>query len=645
MGVDRGQGTVITDKATDHQVEGETSIGDTIKVCVWFGCPSSSSSFIFFSSLSFGVKRGVDPLFSPTLSKQCSEVADLSSLLLVTDKRAGPGPRDRGYDRGYGGGFGGRGRDYDRGYDRGGRDYDRGGRDYDRGGRDYDRGGRDFDGGRGPPPQRGPPPLRGPPPSRARESPNTPATVFAAWEPSQRVKELNKEQVAEIRGRLNLTVEDGDTKQTLPSCPPPIESFEDMNLTRDVMLDIRHHEYLKPTPIQSQAIPIALSGRDILGCAETGSGKTASFSIPMISHCKNQESLKRGDGPLAVVLAPTRELAQQIADECKIFSRTSKINTCIIVGGAPIQEQRSMLRQGVEVVVATPGRFLDHLQQRNTNLDRVSYIVLDEADRMLDMGFEPQIREILTNLPEKHQTLLFSATMPEEIEGLACEYLKVPVRVKVGAVSRPTANVVQHLQKTTEQDKLEALLNLVSQEKEMAERVGGPSARLPMTVVFVETKARCDEVKETLNVNNFSAVALHGGIEQRGREAALLQFRKGHAQILVATDIASRGLDVSGIAHVINMDLPRQFEDYVHRIGRTGRAGASGRATSFYTDRDSYVIAQVKHAISQLEKGNDLVFATGKAARAREREERTSKEEASADPWGEEGCADDAWDD
>mmetsp|Transcript_10958 Transcript_10958/g.22807 ORF Transcript_10958/g.22807 Transcript_10958/m.22807 type:complete len:289 (+) Transcript_10958:3-869(+) len=288
------------------------------------------------------------------------------------------------------------------------------------------------------------------------------------------------------------------------------------------------------------------------------------------------------------------------------------------------------------------------------------------------MGFEPQIREILTNMPDKHQTLLFSATMPEEIESLANEYLKKPVRVKVGAVSRPTANVVQHLQKTTEPDKLEALLNMISQEYEMASRVGGPDARLPMTIVFVETKAKCDEIRDTLNANNFPAVALHGGIEQRGREAALLQFKKGHAQILVATDIASRGLDVSGIAHVINMDLPRQFEDYVHRIGRTGRAGASGRATSFYTDRDSYVVAQIKHAISQLEKGNDLVFATGKAARAREREAQQALKmggRGGADAEGqgeeqavtlkvedkfkfmtmaednEEGCADDAWDD
>jgi len=308
---------------------------------------------------------------------------------------------------------------------------------------------------------------------------------------------------------------------------------------------------------------------------------------------------------------------------------------------------------------------LDHLQQQNTNLHRVSFVVLDEADRMLDMGFEPQIREILMNLPPKHQTLLFSATMPEEIEGLAGEYLNKPVRVKVGAVSRPTANVVQHLQKTSEPAKIESLLNLISQEFEMAARVGGPDAKLPMTIVFVETKARCEEVKDTLNVNNFPAVALHGGIEQRMRELALLQFKRHEAQILVATDIASRGLDVSGIAHVINVDLPRQFEDYVHRIGRTGRAGASGRATSFWTDRDSYVVAQIKHAIELLARGDDLVFATGKAARAKAREDRAMKADPAAgeaDPDAEavitvnhefahlemnkeEGCADDAWSD
>lgn len=198
------------------------------------------------------------------------------------------------------------------------------------------------------------------------------------------------------------------------------------------MRDIREREYQAPTPIQAQGIPVALSGRDILGCAETGSGKTASFAIPMVQQCLNEAPLRRGDGPIGLVLAPTRELAQQIEREVAAFSRSSKaVQTAIVVGGVSISEQRGDLRAGVEIVVATPGRFIDHLQQRNTALNRVSFVVLDEADRMLDMGFEPQIRDVMMSLPDDHQTLLFSATMPVEIEALANEYLDKPIRVKV----------------------------------------------------------------------------------------------------------------------------------------------------------------------------------------------------------------------
>lgn len=199
------------------------------------------------------------------------------------------------------------------------------------------------------------------------------------------------------------------------------------------MRDIKQKKYDKPTPIQAQGIPIALKGNDVLGCAETGSGKTASFGIPMIQHCLHQRPLRRGDGPMGLVLAPTRELAQQIDREIKDFSRTSReVRTSIVVGGTNISEQRGELRNGVEIVIATPGRFLDHLQQNNTSLNRVSYVVLDEADRMLDMGFEPQIKDIMLSLPTPHQTLLFSATMPEEIEALAGQYLNKPLRIKVG---------------------------------------------------------------------------------------------------------------------------------------------------------------------------------------------------------------------
>jgi len=400
--------------------------------------------------------------------------------------------------------------------------------------------------------------------------------------------------------------------------PPPIESFEDMNLDAKIMLDIKFHEYEKPTPIQAQAIPIICSGRDVLGCAETGSGKTAAFSIPMIQHCLNQTEIRRGDGPIAIVMAPTRELAQQIEKEAKIFSRSSKgFKTTIVVGGTNMSEQRSDLRGGVEVCVATPGRLIDHLHQGNTNLGRVSVVVLDEADRMLDMGFEPQIREVMMNLPKPHQTLLFSATMPVEVETLAADYLNKPVKVKVGAVSVPTANVAQHLEKLVDAQKVDRLCELLLEEKAEAEKFGGA---LPMTIVFVERKARADEIMELLNAEGVTAAAFHGGRSQGEREAALEDYKTGKCSVLVATDVAARGLDVKGIAHVVNLDLPRAFEDYVHRVGRTGRAGMTGRSTSFYTDRDSFIVAQIKRALQELEAGNAFAFATGKEARAKERE-------------------------
>ncbi|CAI9105812.1 OLC1v1004826C1 [Oldenlandia corymbosa var. corymbosa] len=254
-----------------------------------------------------------------------------------------------------------------------------------------------------------------------------------------------------------------------------------MGLHSSIMKDITFHGYTMPTSIQAQAMPVALSGRDLLGCAETGSGKTAAFAIPMI-----HPPVRRGDGPLALVLAPTRELAQQIEKEVKAFGKSlESLGTAIVVGGTNISDQKSELRMGVDIVVATPGRFIDHLQQKNTSLSRISFVVLDEADRMLDMGFEPQIREVMQNLPEKHQTLLFSATMPVEIEILAQEYLRDPVQVKVGKVSSPTANVMQVLEKVPENEKIDRLLGMLVEEAARAENFGHP---FPLTIVFVERK-------------------------------------------------------------------------------------------------------------------------------------------------------------
>jgi superfamily II DNA/RNA helicase len=217
---------------------------------------------------------------------------------------------------------------------------------------------------------------------------------------------------------------------------------------------------------------------------------------------------------------------------------------------------------------------------------------------MLDMGFEPQIREVMMNLPKPHQTLLFSATMPVEVETLAADYLNKPVKVKVGAVSVPTANVAQHLEKLVDAQKVDRLCELLLEEKAEAEKFGGA---LPMTIVFVERKARADEIMELLNAEGVTAAAFHGGRSQGEREAALEDYKTGRCSVLVATDVAARGLDVKGIAHVVNLDLPRAFEDYVHRVGRTGRAGMTGRSTSFYTDRDSFIVAQIKRALQELE--------------------------------------------
>ncbi|KAE8039428.1 hypothetical protein FH972_011839 [Carpinus fangiana] len=319
-----------------------------------------------------------------------------------------------------------------------------------------------------------------------------PDPVFPPWKPSERVLRMNPEQIEDVRLRLNV-----DVTVTLdsPPAPAPVESFTDMCLHTSIMKDIAFHEYTTPTSIQAQAMPVALSGRDMLGCAETGSGKTAAFAIPMIEHCLAQPPVRRGDGPLALVLAPTRELAQQIEKEVKAFSRSlESFKTAIVVGGTNIAEQRSELKAGVDVVVATPGRFIDHLQQGNTSLSRISFVVLDEADRMLDMGFEPQIREVMRNLPEKHQTLLFSATMPMEIETLAQEYLTNPVQVKVGKVSSPTANVSQILNKVSASEKIDGLLALLVEEASQAERSGHP---FRLTIVFVERKT-CLLVADTM---------------------------------------------------------------------------------------------------------------------------------------------------
>ena len=469
---------------------------------------------------------------------------------------------------------------------------------------------------------------------RRDETNNNNKGTIKKWQPSERVLNLTKTQIEDMRERLNVLAEspEGDA-----NAYAPIESFEDMQLDREIALSIKSHGFDKPTSIQAQGIPVILSGADVLGCAETGSGKTAAFAIPMIHYCVSisdaHGATRRGDGPTAIVLAPTRELAQQIEKETKAFSQAidkRRFKTTIVVGGSSMNDQRGDLRSGVECVVATPGRLIDHIHQNNTNLRRASFLVLDEADRMLDMGFEQQILEILNATPKPRQTLLFSATMPPEVEVLAGEYLVKPVKVKVGTVSAPTANVAQSLEKIpNDMAKVDRLCRLLVEEKMEAVAHGNAP---PMSIVFVERKAKAEDVADMLNAEGVATASLHGGRTQGEREAALRDFTRGLCSVLVATDVAARGLDVKGVQHVVNMDLPRNFEDYVHRVGRTGRNGMTGRATSFYTDSDAFIVSQIKRALQELENGNAFAFATGKEARAREKEaQRAWKEERRAD--------------
>ena len=463
---------------------------------------------------------------------------------------------------------------------------------------------------------------------------NKGTTTMKKWQPSERVLNLTKTQIEDVRERLNVLAESPEGDENAYA---PIESFEDMHLDREIALSIKSHGFDKPTSIQAQGIPVILSGADVLGCAETGSGKTAAFAIPMIHYCVSISDAygptRRGDGPTAIVLAPTRELAQQIEKETKAFSQAidkRRFKTTIVVGGSSMNEQRGDLRSGVECVVATPGRLIDHIHQNNTNLRRASFLVLDEADRMLDMGFEQQILEILNATPKPRQTLLFSATMPPEVEVLAGEYLVKPVKVKVGTVSAPTANVAQSLEKVpNDMAKVDRLCRLLVEEKMEAVAHGNAP---PMSIVFVERKSKAEDVADMLNAEGVATASLHGGRTQGEREAALRDFTRGLCSVLVATDVAARGLDVKGVQHVVNMDLPRSFEDYVHRVGRTGRNGMTGRATSFYTDSDAFIVSQIKRALQELENGNAFAFATGKEARAREKEaQRAWKEERRAD--------------
>ncbi|KAJ8539874.1 hypothetical protein K7X08_014126 [Anisodus acutangulus] len=374
--------------------------------------------------------------------------------------------------------------------------------------------------------------------------------------------------------------------------PPPVNTFVEIDLGEAVNQNIRRCKYVKPTPVQRHAIPIVLGGRDLMACAQTGSGKTAAFCFPIISGIIRGQFPRpprpRVAYPLALILSPTRELSCQIHDEAKKFAYQTGVRVVVAYGGAPINQQLRELERGVHILVATPGRLVDLLERARVSLQMIRYLALDEADRMLDMGFEPQIRKIVQQMDMPplgvRQTMLFSATFPKEIQRLALDFLSNYIFLAVGRVGSSTDLIVQRVEYVQETDKRSHLMDLLH-----AQRANGAHGKQALTLVFVETKKGADSLEHWLCMNGFPATAIHGDRTQQEREHALRSFKSGNTPILVATDVAARGLDIPHVAHVVNFDIPNDIDDYVHRIGRTGRAGKSGLATAFFNENNSSV--------------------------------------------------------
>ncbi len=360
-------------------------------------------------------------------------------------------------------------------------------------------------------------------------------------------------------------------------------TFSDLGLSEPMLASLRAAGYTRPTPIQAQAVPLALQGRDLMGLAQTGTGKTAAFTIPIIERLIGGPKRTR-----ALILTPTRELCQQVEASFRKYGIGTGLEVISVYGGVGYDQQVQALHGGVDVIVATPGRLIDHLEKQNVVFDEIEVLVLDEADRMLDMGFAPQINKIVAQIHPYRQTLLFSATMPPEVEALARKYLRKPIVVQVGRRSQAAATVSHYVYPVPKHKKTELLTHLL---REMSAD--------DSILVFTRTKHGADRVVQHLVGAGFSADALHADKTQVQREQALAKFKAGEVKVLVATDIAQRGLDISGISHVVNYDVPQQAEDYVHRIGRTGRAAKEGDAFTFMCADEIGMVRTVERVIGQ----------------------------------------------
>ncbi len=404
-----------------------------------------------------------------------------------------------------------------------------------------------------------------------------------------------------------------------PAVPVPstTATFDQFGLAPEIQRAVAEQGYSTPTPIQAEAIPVVLSGRDVMGAAQTGTGKTASFSLPIIQRLLPAASTSASPArhPVrALILTPTRELADQVAANVQSYAKHTPLRSAVVFGGVDMNPQSAELRRGVEILIATPGRLLDHVQQKTANLGQVQILVLDEADRMLDMGFLPDLQRILNLLPKERQTLLFSATFSPEIKRLASTYLRNPQTIEVARSNSAATNVTQIVFEVAEGDKHGAVVQLIRERQ------------LKQVLVFCNSKIGASRLARLLERDGVVAAAIHGDKTQNERMQALDAFKRGEIEALVATDVAARGLDIVELPAVINFDLPFNAEDYVHRIGRTARAGASGDALSLCSPNERKQLAEIEKLIKTPLQVQTLTVDTPPVRRGREEPPRARRE-------------------
>ncbi|KAH7298380.1 hypothetical protein KP509_25G040400 [Ceratopteris richardii] len=421
------------------------------------------------------------------------------------------------------------------------------------------------------------------------------------WKPPSHVRHMSEKECDEIRKQWHILVE-GE------NIPPPCKNFKDMRFPDAILQKLKDKGITRPTPIQVQGLPVILSGRDMIGIAFTGSGKTLVFVLPLIMLALQEElrmPLHGGEGPLGMIVCPSRELARQTFDVVEEFVAVLKnkggypdLRSMLCIGGIDMRSQLEVVKRGVHIVVATPGRLKDMLAKKRMNLDNCKYLTLDEADRLIDLGFEEDIREVFDHFKAQRQTLLFSATMPKKIQTFAKSALVKPVIVNVGRAGAANLDVIQEVEYVKQEAKMVYLLECLQKTP-------------PPVLIFCENKADVDAIHEYLLRKGVEAVAIHGGKDQEDREYAIASFKAGKKDVLVATDVASKGLDFPDIQHVINYDMPAEIENYVHRIGRTGRCGKTGIATSFINKNQSEtILLDLKHLLKEAKQRIPPVLAT-----------------------------------